>query len=82
MQPRRRTWLWVLGWLFVFPLPLTIIILQRKPFNQVVRVIIILAAWLLYAVIMYVTDHEDDGLYNSPHIRGGSTVISQTVSEF
>ncbi|MBR2559339.1 MAG: hypothetical protein IKE37_02775 [Firmicutes bacterium] len=28
--PKRRTWLWVLGWIFIFPVPLTVILLRKK----------------------------------------------------
>ena len=31
---KRKTWLWVLGWLFVFPLPLTILLLRNQKINK------------------------------------------------
>lgn len=27
---KRKTWLWVLGWICIFPLPLTILMLRKK----------------------------------------------------
>lgn len=45
---KRKTWLWVLGWLFIFPLPLTILLLRKKDMNKIVKYIIIAVAWLVY----------------------------------
>lgn len=49
---KRRTWLWVLGWLFVFPLPLTILMNRSQRFGKNVKIIIIAASWLLYLLIV------------------------------
>lgn len=48
-QPRkqRKTWLWVLGWIFIFPLPLTLILI-KKDMNKIAKIVIIVLAWLLY----------------------------------
>lgn len=43
----RRTWLWVLGWIFIFPLPLTLL-LWKRPMNKYAKWGIIAAAWLVY----------------------------------
>ena len=48
-QKTRKTWLWVLGWIFIFPLPLTILLVRNKKLPVAARIVIILAAWLLYA---------------------------------
>lgn len=50
-QKRRKTWLWVLGWLFIFPLPLTILLLRKKSMNSVLKFGIIAVAWALYLLI-------------------------------
>ncbi len=47
----RKTWLWVLGWIFIFPLPLTILLLRKKNFNSIIKYAIIAAAWILYLII-------------------------------
>ncbi|MBQ7688687.1 MAG: TFIIB-type zinc ribbon-containing protein [Clostridia bacterium] len=54
----RRTWLWVLGWIFIFPVPLTILMIRNKKLNLAVRIIVVVAAWLLYA-FMYALGSED-----------------------
>ena len=48
---KRKTWLWVLGWLFIFPLPLTILLLRNKKMNKVVKIVILVIAWLFYLLI-------------------------------
>lgn len=48
---KRKTWLWVLGWIFLFPVPLTILMLRRKNINPVVKYGVIAAAWVLYLLI-------------------------------
>ncbi len=51
-EPRkRRTWLWVLGWMLVFPLPLTILMLRKKDMKAPVKYGIIAAAWIIYLLI-------------------------------
>ena len=54
---KRRTWLWVLGWICIFPVPLTIIMLKNESVTQKLspkaRYIIIAVAWLLYLVIAF-----------------------------
>lgn len=45
------TWLWVLGWIFIFPIPLTILMLRNKNMDNKVKYGIIAAAWIAYLCI-------------------------------
>ncbi|MFQ9515978.1 MAG: hypothetical protein ACLRZ9_09135 [Eubacterium sp.] len=47
----RKTWLWVLGWICIFPLPLTILLLRKKDMKPALKYGIIVAAWLIYIII-------------------------------
>jgi DNA-directed RNA polymerase subunit RPC12/RpoP len=47
-QPKKRTWLWVLGWIFIFPVPLTILMLRNRIIPVGVRYAIIAVAWIIY----------------------------------
>ena len=50
--PRRRnTLLWVLGWIFIFPLPLTLLMLRNQTLPKWVRILIIVAAWVVYVFL-------------------------------
>lgn len=48
---KRKTWLWVLGWLFIFPVPLTILMLRKKEMNPILKYGIIAVAWIVYLLI-------------------------------
>ena len=50
-QRNKKTWLWVLGWLFLFPLPLTILLLRNKTMNPKVKYSVIAVAWVLFLLI-------------------------------
>ena len=45
---KKNTWLWVLGWLFVFPVPLTILLVRKKTMNPIIKYAIIAVAWVIY----------------------------------
>ncbi len=47
----KKIWLWVLGWIIIFPLPLTIIMLRNKKMNKAVKYGIIALAWIIYIAI-------------------------------
>lgn len=48
---KRKTWLWVLGWICIFPLPLTILLLRKKDMKPALKYGIIAAAWIVYLLI-------------------------------
>ena len=50
-KKKRKTWLWVLGWICVFPLPLTILLLRKKDMKPALKYGIIAAAWIVYLLI-------------------------------
>lgn len=53
---KRKTWLWVLGWIFIFPLPLTILLLRPTTFHKLdkkVKYVIIAIAWIIYAIWIF-----------------------------
>ena len=49
-KSKKIVW-WVLGWIFIFPIPLTIIIARNKKLKTGAKVVIIIAAWLVYLLI-------------------------------
>lgn len=48
---KRKTWLWVLGWICIFPVPLMIIMLNKEDMSKKARYGIIAAGWILYLLI-------------------------------
>ena len=49
----RKTWLWVLGWIFIFPVPLTVLMLRKKDMNSILRAAIIVIGWVIYLGMGY-----------------------------
>lgn len=47
----RKTWLWVLGWIYIFPVPLTILMLRKKDMKAAIKYTIIAVAWIIYLLI-------------------------------
>lgn len=45
------TWLWVIGWICIFPIPLTILLLRKKNMNAAIKYGIIAMAWIVYLLI-------------------------------
>lgn len=58
---KRKTWLWVLGWIFIFPLPLTILLLRNKKMKPVLKYGLIAAAWIIYLIIALAGRSPDNG---------------------
>ena len=59
-QPKRKTWLWVLGWIFIFPVPLMLILLKKKNMNKGLKIGIIIAAWVVYVLLIAIGAANDN----------------------
>lgn len=44
--------LWLIGWILIFPLPVTILLLRKKNINVLIRLVVIIAAWIAYVLIV------------------------------
>lgn len=53
---KRKTWLWVLGWILAFPIPLTLILLKKRNMNKVGKYAALVGAWMLYLIIIWPVD--------------------------
>ena len=71
---KRKTWLWVLGWIFIFPVPLTILMLRRKDMKPAIKYGIIAAAWIIYLIIGFGRNSSN----NKPSTDNTSIVAEQT----
>ena len=77
-QPKkRRTWLWVIGWVLMFPLPLTILMVRNKKLNKWVRIAIIAVAWIVYFAICLSGSKSD----TNSTTASGDEVVSAVVSK-
>lgn len=71
---KRKTWLWVLGWVFIFPVPLTILMLRKKDMKPALKFGIIAAAWIVYLLIGLGGNSSN----NKPSTADTSVVAEQT----
>ena len=73
---QRKTWLWVLGWIFIFPVPLTILMLRNQKLSKPVKIGIIVAAWIVYLIIGLVGGGSGDNK-DSSNANTETTTIEQ-----
>ena len=64
-KPRRKTFLWVLGWIFIFPVPLTILILRNKRLKLWLKLLILAVGWALYFLLALTGGNESTAAANS-----------------
>ncbi len=57
---KRKTWLWVLGWIFCFPIPLSILI-GRSNMSKVLKAVLIIAAFGVNFVMLGASSDESTG---------------------
>ena len=51
-KPRkRRTFWWIVGWIFCFPIPLTILMLRNRKLPTAARIAIIVLGWIVYLAL-------------------------------
>ena len=73
----KKTWLWILGWICIFPVPLTILLLRKKDMKPAVKYGIIAVAWLLFFVIGMSGNNEAD----APQVDTSSQTDSVQVAQ-
>lgn len=49
-ERKTNRWLWVLGWIFIFPVPLTLVLLRNEKMKKNLKYGIIAAAWIIYLI--------------------------------
>ncbi len=81
---KKHVWIWVLGWILIFPIPLTVLILRNNTLTNKLRCGIISVAWLVYLVLALFNQNsggnripENRSYYN----ENSSIIISETESE-
>ena len=50
-KKKRHTFWWVMGWIFIFPLPATILIIRNKKMHWIIKTILIFLLWGIYLAI-------------------------------
>lgn len=62
---KRKTWLWVLGWILFFPIPLTILIVRNKKLNTWQKAVLIAVIWLVIFIIGATNDDSSNNDANN-----------------
>ncbi len=76
-ERKRKTWLWIIGWILCFPIPLTILMLRNRKLPPMVRYVIIGVAWavfLLFAAAGSCSKKSDD-------VTVGEQAVQETQTE-
>ncbi|MDO5150913.1 MAG: zinc ribbon domain-containing protein [Oscillospiraceae bacterium] len=86
-EPKKNNlWLWVLGWIFIFPVPLTILMLRKKEMKSSLKYGIIAVAWIIYLIIGLTgnssgksgNSHTDT---STPTVVESNTITTMVTSE-
>ena len=75
---RRHTLLWILGWIFIFPIPLTILMLRRQRLPTGLRYGIIAAGWIVYLLLGWARTHPAETQTQEPDTR--AVVVTAPVT--
>lgn len=84
VQPKRKTWLWVLGWIFIFPLPLTLILLKKQNMSKGLKYGLIIAAWAVYVIIGIsgaASNDNDTQTVAQTEVKETTVVTEATIAE-
>lgn len=76
--PRKKktiVW-WVLGWIFIFPIPLTIIISRNQKLKTGAKIGIIAAAWIVYLLMGIAS-----GTASSNKVQGAASSTQTSYSQ-
>lgn len=72
----RRTWLWVLGWIFMPAIPLTVLTARSKKIPTWLKAVLITLIWILYSVIVSsAQDNPQNQSLSYESARVSSTVL-------
>lgn len=78
---RRKTWLWVLGWICIFPIPLTILMIRNQKLSKPVKTGIIAVAWIVYLLIGFSGGESKDNKNGSGDNTETSNVNIETTND-
>lgn len=78
--PRRRhILLWIFGWLFIFPIPLTILVVRSQKLKPLAKAVIIAAGWILY-IAMCAGDSSEGQQTSSADVTTEVSEVSEITT--
>lgn len=76
---KRKTWLWILGWIFIFPVPLTVLVSKNEKLNKWTKIGIITVAWIMYLALAMVgsLNKDQNEPLSSEHTRSQPSISEE-----
>ena len=80
---KSKIWLWVLGWIFIFPVPLTILLLRKKAMKPGLKYGLIGGSWLIFLLFALIGNagNAETNVSGIVNTQGSETVITETESK-
>lgn len=75
---KNRMWLWVLVWIVIFPIPLTILLLRNRNIDKKLKYVIIAVSWIIYLIIVFAWKGAKDITPTSSPPKENNDVMSVT----
>lgn len=69
---KSNTWLWIIGWIFCFPIPLTVLIWKSK-WKQSVKITVTVLLWLFVLIVGATNDTSDKTSTNTTSTSAETT---------
>lgn len=79
-EKKRHIWLWVLGWIGIFPLPLTILLVRKRNLNAVIKYGAMTTAWLFYLMIV-MAGMGDDSAEQASDMASVEKIVQEETTE-
>lgn len=79
---KRKTWLWVLGWIFCFPIPFTILLLRDTKHSKANRYILIAIVWIFYLIFALISGGDEDSTSSTSSDITSDSKTSSEESDF
>ena len=76
-----NTWLWVLGWILFFPIPLTILLVRNDKMKPVVKYSLVALMWIMI-IIMGMGPRSTSGARETETKNLSFTITSGTMGEY
>lgn len=83
VNSKSKMWIWVIGWVLIFPLPLTILI-SRSNMDKKVKTGVIIAGWVAYGIILAkapknTTQNNDKVANNTASMQEDNTSMTKST---
>ena len=79
-QKKRHSLLWIIGWIFIFPVPLTILLKRNKKIPNIIRTIVLSLVWMFYLLVVIVIATPTSTSTTTPTSTTAATVATAPIA--